>query len=104
MSLSVIVPASNSASPKITTQEISGTMSEARRAKLLNIKKREDMKDVLVAKFRDRYKTGRAGTDANNEAAIAKEVGEFMDNAAVTEGNLKRLEKKIAQGSKFLEV
>ena len=77
-------------------------MTEKRREKLLLIQKREQMKDVLVTKFQERYAERRKAGEDTSEGVIAKEVGEFMDTAAVTENNLKRLEKRIAKGSRFL--
>ncbi len=35
-------------------QEVSGTLTEKRREKLLALKKREEMKDVLIKKFKER--------------------------------------------------
>ena len=39
---------------KTSSQGISSTLTEKRREKLLSIKKREEMKDVLVKKFQER--------------------------------------------------
>jgi len=77
---------------------VGSRMSETRRAKLMDLKKREEMKDALTAKFKGRY--GRGGSKDADEMSIASEdirneVGRFANTAAVTEANLMRLERRI---------
>jgi len=80
-------------------REVSASLSDKRREKLLSIKKREEMKDVLVKKFKERVMVGTSTSSAkktpSNELVIEKNVDDFLEQAAITENNLKRLEKKI---------
>lgn len=64
-------------------------MSDQRKEKLLNIQKREQLKGMLVNKFKLKY-----GDKAVN--TINQEVGKFMSNR-LTEENLKRLDDKIGR-------
>jgi len=75
-------------------------MSDTRRAKLMDLKKREDLKDALTAKFKGRF--GRGGTKEDDEMSLAsdtirKEVDRFSKTANVTEANLMRLERRLGQ-------
>mmetsp|Transcript_30465 Transcript_30465/g.55380 ORF Transcript_30465/g.55380 Transcript_30465/m.55380 type:complete len:540 (-) Transcript_30465:122-1741(-) len=77
--------------------------SNARREKLQVIKRREDLKDALVQKFRDKF--GSAQDDDMVSLAsvnIRREVDGFVGSSApVTEANLARLERRLwrqAQG------
>lgn len=84
----------------MTGQSISESMSQEdkRRQKLLNIQKREAMKDELTNKFRDRYSSaGRQADEVSiSSSAIGREVGRFCSTASMTEKNLSRLERRIA--------
>lgn len=64
-------------------------MTDQRKEKLLNIQKREQLKGMLVNKFKLKY-----GDKAVN--TINQEVGKFMSNR-LTEENLKRLDDKIGR-------
>lgn len=90
-------PSNNSArkqEPEL--REVSASLSEKRREKLLSIKKREEMKDVLVKKFKERVGVSAVATSGTKkDTVIEKNVDDFLEQAAITENNLKRLEKKI---------
>jgi len=90
---------------------VNSKMSASRREKLMNIKKREEMKDALTAKFKGRFATGGAGRAADEmsvaSATIRQEVDQFAGLAHVTSSNLHRLEKRIqnkAHGDAVSEV
>eukprot|EP00438_Fugacium_kawagutii_P033665 Skav204062 [mRNA] locus=scaffold3:433770:442415:- [translate_table: standard] len=83
---------------------VNAKLSETRRAKLMDLKKREDLKDQLTEKFKHRFGHG-ANKEADevsvNSATIRKEVESFARKAPITETNLDRLERRIqsrAQG------
>ena len=84
--------------------EVNGRLSDARRAKLMDLKKREDLKDQLTEKFKSRFGHGackEADEVSVNSAMIRKEVENFARKAPVTNSNLDRLERRIqsrAQG------
>ena len=65
-------------------------MSETRRARLVEIQKREQLKGRLVNKFKLKY--GNKGTLSN---FIENEVHRFLANDRLTEANLKGLDGKI---------
>jgi hypothetical protein len=65
-------------------------MSEQRREKLLDIQKREQLKGLLVNKFKLKY-----GKNPNIGTYIDNEVGKFLKNDRLTEDNLKKLDDKI---------
>lgn len=79
-------------------------MSDARRAKLMDLKRREELKDALTVKFQGRY--GRGAKKEPDEMSVAsdvirKEVDRFSRKAGITEANLMRLERRLqgrAQG------
>lgn len=74
-------------------------MSDTRRAKLMDLKRREDLKDALIEKFKGRFGPGSQLKDADemsvSSAVIRKEVDRFAKTAAVTERNLIRLERRL---------
>ncbi|CAE7628646.1 unnamed protein product [Symbiodinium pilosum] len=74
-------------------------MSESRRAKLMDLKRREELKDALIEKFKTRFGHGSVLKDAD-EMSVSSAVGRqsgfqhvdrFAKTAAVTEANLMRL-------------
>jgi hypothetical protein len=67
-------------------------MSEARREKLLDIQRREQLKGMLSNKFKLKY-----GAQPNIGKYIDNEVGKFLKNDRLTEENLKRLDDKISK-------
>lgn len=66
-------------------------MSEARRTKLEEIQKREQLKGMLITKFRNKYGQG----DDALQSYIDIEVQKFLNSNRLTEGNLKSLDEKI---------
>jgi hypothetical protein len=70
--------------------DVSAKVPADRRDRLLNIKKREELKDMLLYKFKHKYGDGQS-------TAIGKEVGKFCQDAAVTPNNLARLERRVQQ-------
>lgn len=78
---------------------VSSRMSDQRRQKLMDLKKREDLKDALTEKFKSRFGQGRGYRDPD-EASVAsvsikREVDRFAEVADVTEANLNRLERRL---------
>jgi len=65
-------------------------MSDTRKEKLLNIQKKEQLKGLLVNKFKLKY-----GDRA--EKLINNEVSKFLKNDRLTEGNLVKLDDKIGK-------
>ena len=65
-------------------------MSEARREKLLDIQKREQLKGLLVNKFKLKY-----GDKPTLSKYIDNEVQKFLKNDRLTEENLKKLDDRI---------
>jgi len=78
--------------------EASKTPTEKRRRKLIALRDRERMKDVLIRKFQNEYDS--EGPDGTAGQKIAEEVKNFVNNAKVTEANLHRLEKRIRNHDK----
>jgi len=78
---------------------VNSRMSAARREKLINLKKREDLKDALTSKFKTRFGSNAQyrGSDEMSVASscIRKEVDKFAKAADVTEANLGRLERRL---------
>ncbi len=68
-------------------------MSDSRRERLLDIQKREQLKGMLVNKFKIKY----AQKDANLNNYIDNEVTKFLKNDRLTEDNLKKLDDKISK-------
>ena len=65
-------------------------MSEARKEKLLNIQKKEQLKGLLINKFKLKY-----GDRA--EKMISNEVTKFLKNDRLTENNLMKLDERIGK-------
>lgn len=59
-------------------------MSEARRERLVDIQKREQLKGMLISKFKLKY-----GDKPTLSKYIDNEVSRFMKNGRLTEENLK---------------
>lgn len=70
----------------------SGGMTEARRQRLMEIQKREQLKGMLINKFKLKY-----GNKPNVARYIDNEVQRFLANDRLTEGNLKNLDQKIGK-------
>lgn len=65
-------------------------MSEARRERLMDIQKREQLKGMLISKFKVKY-----GDKPSLSKYIDNEVNRFMKNGRLTEDNLRQLDTKI---------
>lgn len=67
-------------------------MSEQRKEKLLDIQRREQLKGMLINKFKLKY-----GDKPNISKFIDNEVAKFLKNDRLSEENLKRLDDKIGK-------
>ena len=67
-------------------------MSNTRRERLMEIQKREQLKGMLINKFKLKY-----GNKPELSRFIDNEVGRFLANDRLTEGNLKNLDTKIGK-------
>ena len=67
-------------------------MSDARRERLQEIQKREQLKGMLINKFKLKY-----GEKPNLNKFIENEVQKFLTNDRLTEANLKNLDSKIGK-------
>jgi hypothetical protein len=65
-------------------------MSDARRERLMDIQKREQLKGMLISKFKVKY-----GDKPSLSKYIDNEVNRFMKNGRLTEDNLRNLDVKI---------
>lgn len=80
---------------------VNSRLSASRREKLINLKKREDLKDALMSKFQGRF--GHGSKDKHEDevslasTTIRREVDHFAEKANVTEANLGRLERRLVQ-------
>ena len=74
-----------------TRSEKSG-MTDARRQRLMEIQKREQLKGMLINKFKLKY-----GNKPTISRYIDNEVQRFLANDRLTEGNLKNLDQKIGK-------
>merc|ERR1719188_1642164 len=83
---------------------INSNLSDSRREKLMNMKKREDLKDKLTDKFMDRFGHGSSNKESDEcsvaSSFIRREVDSFAKSAAVTSNNLGRLERRIQSRAK----
>lgn len=76
----------------MSVRSANSKMSEARKEKLLNIQKKEQLKGLLVNKFKLKY-----GDKA--EKLITNEVAKFLKNDRLTESNLVKLDEKIGRAN-----
>ena len=67
-------------------------MSEQRRERLMDIQKREQLKGMLISKFKLKY-----GDKPSLSKYIDNEVGRFLRNGRLTEDNLRTLDTKISR-------
>ena len=67
-------------------------MTDAKRERLIEIQKREELKGMLVNKFKLKY-----GNNANISKFIDNEVQKFLANDRLTENNLLGLDAKIGK-------
>lgn len=86
-------------------RDVSKTLSAERRDKLIAMRDREAMKNVLCEKLTTRYGTQRDKKDDDarsvSESVIRGEVDTFVHRANLTEENLARLERRIRQHSRM---
>ena len=75
-----------------------GHMSEQRRERLLDIQKREQLKGLLVNKFKLKY-----GDKPTISSYIDNEVQRFLKNDRLTEDTLKKLDDKIGKEAELRE-
>lgn len=73
-------------------------MSEARRERLMDIQKREQLKGMLVSKFKLKY-----GDRPQLKQFIDNEVARFLKNGRLTEDNLRNLDTKISKEADLRE-
>jgi len=69
-------------------------MSDERREKLLTMQRKEQLKGLLVSKFKSKF-----GGQSVASSVINMEVGNFLKNEKLTEENLQRLEERIQKGA-----
>ena len=67
-------------------------MTDARRQRLMEIQKREQLKGMLINKFKLKY-----GNKPTISRYIDNEVQRFLANDRLTEGNLQSLDAKIGK-------
>lgn len=76
--------------PKVPPKPTTGTpqkISQQRKERLQKLKEREELKGLLVNKFKKKY--------GDSAGFIDREVENFMKQEALTEANLKKLDEKI---------
>ena len=73
-------------------------MSESRRERLMDIQKREQLKGMLVSKFKLKY-----GDRPQLNSYIDNEVARFLKNGRLTEDNLRNLDTKISKEADLRE-
>jgi hypothetical protein len=72
--------------------QVGSQISEGRRERLVEIQKREQLKGLLINKFKVKY-----GTTQGLDKFIENEVQRFLTNERLTEASLKQLDSKIAR-------
>ena len=73
-------------------------MSQERRQRLMDIQKREQLKGMLVNKFKLKY-----GDRPQLSKYIDNEVARFLKNGRLTEDNLRGLDTKISKEAELRE-
>ena len=73
--------------PPKANQTATSKMTEQQRARLLKLQEREELKGLLINKFKKKY--------GNEGGFIDKEVENFMKQETLTEANLQKLDDKI---------
>lgn len=76
----------------MATRSQKSGMTDARRQRLMEIQKREQLKGMLINKFKLKY-----GNKPTISRYIDNEVQRFLANDRLTEGNLKNLDNKIGR-------
>ena len=70
---------------------LAGTGMSIANQRLLNLQKRQKLKDLLITKFMQKYKI------KNYEKALEDEITKFLQGEKLTDQDLKRLDIKIKQ-------
>mmetsp|Transcript_6440 Transcript_6440/g.18429 ORF Transcript_6440/g.18429 Transcript_6440/m.18429 type:complete len:551 (+) Transcript_6440:3-1655(+) len=82
-----------------SNMSVSSKLTDRRREKLMNLKKREELKDALTDKFVGRFGHGAPKRSADEVSvasrSIREEVDRFASTADATPGNLGRLERRL---------
>eukprot|EP00744_Colponema_vietnamica_P001829 GILI01002980.1.p1 GENE.GILI01002980.1~~GILI01002980.1.p1 ORF type:complete len:521 (+),score=186.80 GILI01002980.1:118-1680(+) len=81
-----------------TSVSSSSKISDQRKEKLLSIQKREQLKDLLINKFRKKY-APRAADDHPSVQYIAREVDRFVREGRISEDELIRLEERVKENA-----
>eukprot|EP00928_Gymnodinium_smaydae_P086848 TRINITY_DN71264_c0_g1_i1.p1 TRINITY_DN71264_c0_g1~~TRINITY_DN71264_c0_g1_i1.p1 ORF type:complete len:490 (+),score=165.19 TRINITY_DN71264_c0_g1_i1:73-1542(+) len=86
--------------PSASASQLSASrVSDSRREKLMNLRQREELKDKLTEKFKDRFghDSKLRGPDevSVTSTCIRREVDAFAKKAHVSETNLNRLERRL---------
>lgn len=74
---------------------MSSSVSQARREKLQRIQQREELKSLLVSKFKSKYSAPSVASEVINN-----EVNRFVNTQKLTEQNLKDLDHRIQAQAK----
>lgn len=88
----------NKAPASANPSQRSGKLTDAKRERLIEIQKREQLKGMLVNKFKLKY-----GNNANISKFIDNEVQKFLANDRLTENNLLGLDAKIGKEANLRE-
>ena len=67
-------------------------LTDDRKARLLKLQEREELKGLLISKFKKKY---------GGAEFISKEVENFIKSETLTEANLRKLDDKLAQKYEF---
>ena len=83
---------------RASTAGSKSNMSDTRRERLLDIQRKEQLKGMLVNKFKLKY-----GNKAEFSKYIDNEVTKFLKNDRLTEETLKKLDDKINKEHLFID-
>lgn len=84
---------------RVSSAKSGASHNDARREKLLDIQKREQLKGLLINKFKIKY--GNKGPSLTKY--IDNEVQKFLKNDRLTEDNLKKLDERILKECELRE-
>jgi hypothetical protein len=73
--------------PKANTKQPT-RLSEERKARLLKLQEREELKGLLISKFKKKY---------GGAQFVDKEVENFIKTETLTEANLRKLDERLAK-------
>ena len=83
---------------RVSTAGSKSNMSDTRRERLLDIQRKEQLKGMLVNKFKLKY-----GDKPDFKKYIDNEVTKFLKNDRLTEESLKKLDDKISKETALRE-